>query len=79
MDTVKLNGKGFEEKAESGTKVKIGDELVKYNLNYIAENARSTKTPIIVSNMDEVEEIQVVAQGDVKVGDLIMKVKLKKQ
>ncbi len=78
MDTVQLNGKGFEERTESGAKVKIGDELVKYNLDYIAKNARSTKTPVIINNMDEVEELQVVGQGDVKVGDLIMKVKLKK-
>ena len=78
MDTVQLEGEGFEQKAESGEKVKAGDELVKYNLDFIAKNAKSTKTPVIINNMDEVEELQVVGEGSVKVGDLIMKVKLKK-
>jgi PTS system glucose-specific IIA component len=51
---------------------------VKYDLAFIKENAKSTRTPVIISNMDEVEEIKVVATGDVKVGDLLMKIKLKK-
>jgi PTS system glucose-specific IIA component len=76
IDTVKLDGKGFERLVEAGD-VKKGDELVKYDLNFIKENAKSTRTPVIISNMDEVEELKIVATGNVKVGDLLMKVKLK--
>jgi len=53
-------------------------QLVKYNLEYITENAKSARTPIIISNMDDVAELKVMATGDVKVGDLLMKIKLKK-
>ncbi len=77
IDTVKLDGKGFEQVVEGET-VKKGDEIVKYDLAYIKENAKSTRTPVIISNMDDVEELKIVATGDVKVGDLLMKVKLKK-
>jgi PTS system glucose-specific IIA component len=77
IDTVKLDGKGFERLVEAGD-VKKGDELVKYDLAFIKENAKSTRTPVIISNMDDVEELKIVATGDVKVGDLLMKVKLKK-
>jgi len=77
IDTVKLDGQGFERLVTPGD-VKVGDELVKYNLEYIKENAKSARTPIIISNMDEVAELKVVATGDVKVGDLLMKVKLNK-
>jgi len=78
IDTVKLDGKGFIRVAEAGSDVNPGDELVKYDLAFIQENAKSTRTPIIINNMDEVEELKVVASGVVKVGDLLMKVKVKK-
>ena len=45
----------------------------------VKEKAPSVKTPVIINNMDAVEKIEVVAKGkDVKVGDLIMRVLLKK-
>ena len=54
------------------------DELIKYDLAYIKEHAKSTKTPVIIANMDHVEALEVVASGDVKIGDLLMRVKIKK-
>lgn len=78
IDTVKLNGEGFTRVAESGSSVNVKDELVKYDLDYIKANAKSTRTPVIVANMDQVEALEVVANGDVKVGDLLMRVKIKK-
>jgi len=77
IDTVKLNGDGFTRIAEAGTNVKPGDELVKYDLEYIKANAKSVKTPVIINNMDDVETLEVVATGEVKAGDLLMRVKLK--
>lgn len=78
IDTVKLNGEGFTRIAEAGSEVKVGDELVKYDLEFIKGNAKSSKTPVVINNMDDIEELQVVASGDVKAGDLLMKVKVKK-
>ncbi|MBC2855693.1 MAG: PTS glucose transporter subunit IIA [Cetobacterium sp.] len=78
IDTVKLNGEGFTRIATPGSTVKVGEELVKYDLDYIRANAKSVKTPIIISNMDIVEALEVVATGTVKAGDLLMKVKIKK-
>lgn len=76
VDTVKLNKEGLTRVAENGG-VKKGTELVKYDLDLIKSKGYSTKTPIIVTNMDVVNSIEVVASGDVKVGDLLMKVNLK--
>ncbi|WP_319370021.1 PTS glucose transporter subunit IIA [uncultured Ilyobacter sp.] len=78
IDTVNLNGNGFKRIAESGSKVKIGEELVKYEIDFIKENAKSIITPVIINNMDLVEELKVMANGDVKAGDLLMRVKIKK-
>lgn len=78
IDTVTLKGEGFNRVATSDT-VKVGDKLVEYDLAFIKEKAPSVKTPVIINNMDAVEKIEVVAKGkDVKVGDLIMRVLLKK-
>ena len=77
IDTVKLGGNGFERLVEDGQSVKKGDALVKFDLDYIKENAKSHKTPVIISNMDMVEVIEK-STGEIKAGDLIMKVTLKK-
>ncbi len=76
IDTVKLNKEGFERVGDAG-EVKKGDELVKYDLDFIKEKVPSTKTPVLISNMELVKSIEVVAQGDVKVGDLLMRVYMK--
>ena len=78
IDTVDLDGMGFERIGEPGTIVRIGDELVKYDLDYIRKNAKSAISPIIIASMDEVESIEVMAIGEIKAGDLLMKIKMKK-
>ncbi|WP_291255161.1 PTS glucose transporter subunit IIA [Fusobacterium sp.] len=78
IDTVTLKGEGFNRVATSDS-VEVGDKLVEYDLDFIKDKVPSTKTPVIINNMDAIEKIEVVAKGkDVKVGDLIMRVLLKK-
>lgn len=78
INTVQLKGQGFTRVCESNTLVKTGQELVKYDLEFLTNNAPSVRTPIIITNMDIVDRIEVVAKGDVKAGDLLMRIKLKK-
>jgi glucose-specific phosphotransferase system IIA component len=76
IDTVKLDGKGFERLVEDGQSVKKGDALIKFDLDFIKENAKSHKTPVIISNMDMVEKLER-SNGEVKAGDLLIKVRIK--
>ena len=77
IDTVKLDGKGFQKLREPGP-IKVGDEIVKYNLDEIKDNVLSTISPIIINNMEKVEKIEVLSLGKiVKIGEPIMKVTLK--
>ncbi|WP_338934524.1 PTS glucose transporter subunit IIA [Fusobacterium polymorphum] len=77
IDTVKLDGKGFQKLREPGP-IKVGDEIVKYNLDEIKDNVLSTRSPIIINNMEKVEKIEVLSLGKiVKIGEPIMKVTLK--
>ncbi|WP_320046645.1 PTS glucose transporter subunit IIA [uncultured Ilyobacter sp.] len=79
IDTVDLEGTGFERIGEPGSLVRIGDELVKYDLDFIRKNTKSAISPIIITSMDDVESIEVLARGEVKAGDLLMKIKMKKR
>ncbi|CAN2325612.1 Phosphotransferase system IIA component [Fusobacterium sp. oral taxon C10] len=77
IDTVKLDGKGFQKLREPGP-IKIGDEIVKYNLDDIKDGVPSTRSPIIINNMEKVEKIEVLSLGKViKIGEPIMKITLK--
>ena len=77
IDTVKLDGKGFQKLREPGP-IKIGDEIVKYNLDDIKDGVPSTRSPIIINNMEKVEKIEILSLGKVvKIGEPIMKVTLK--
>lgn len=77
IDTVKLNGEGFEKLREPGP-INVGDKIVKYNLNNIVNAVPSTKTPVVINNMEKVQSIEVLnLNKKVNIGDPIMKVILK--
>ena len=77
IDTVKLDGKGFQKLREPGP-IKIGDEIIKYDLDDIKDGVPSTRSPIIINNMEKVEKIEVLLLGKViKIGEPIMKITLK--
>ena len=77
IDTVKLDGKGFQKLREPGP-IKIGDEIVKYDLDDIKDGVPSTRSPIIINNMEKVEKIEILSlRKIVKIGEPIMKVTLK--
>ncbi len=58
LDTVALKGKGFTPKVGVGDRVKTGDPLIAFDADYIARNARSLLTQIVVTNGDRVAEFK---------------------
>lgn len=69
IDTVKLKGEGFETLVGENDEVKKGQPLLKVNLDYIKENATSTTTPIIFTNLAEGESVQINKQGNVELNE----------
>ncbi|AEN88375.1 Phosphoenolpyruvate-dependent sugar phosphotransferase system EIIABC [Priestia megaterium WSH-002] len=63
LETVNLNGKGFTCLIKEGEKVTQGTPLLKIDLNYIKENAKSLVTPIIFTNLSEHNQIQLLKTG----------------
>ena len=58
LDTVKLGGKGFEALVRKGDTVTVGQPLIKFNADFVATNARSLLTQILVANMETVQNIR---------------------
>ena len=53
IDTVKLNGEGFESLVDVNEPVTQGQPLMKINLAYLKEHAPSVVTPVIITNQDD--------------------------
>lgn len=75
IDTVQLNGEHFDMKVKAGDTIKTGDLLVEVNLEGIKERGYRTITPIVVSNTDMFNEINIVLTGKVKKSEKILEVK----
>ncbi|EJO5349337.1 PTS glucose transporter subunit IIA [Clostridium botulinum] len=58
IDTVKLEGKGFERLLEQGDRVKVGDPIIKIDREFIKDKGYSLITPILITNVDNVKNIQ---------------------
>jgi phosphocarrier protein FPr/phosphocarrier protein len=55
IDTVSLEGAGFEGLAAAGQRVEAGAPLLRFDLDLIARRAPSLATPLIVTNSDHYE------------------------
>lgn len=70
IDTVKLNGEGFEVLVSQGDKVTKGQQLIKIDLHYIRENAPSTITPVVFTNLSEGQEVVIEKTGKQGKGEI---------
>ncbi len=77
IDTVGLAGEGFEPLTTVGAHVCAGDPLLRFDLNVLAERAKSLITPIIVTNGDQFEIEQSISNRLIKVGDDLLTVRSK--
>lgn len=68
IDTVELKGEGFTRIAAEGQEVKIGDTIIEFDLALLEEKAKSTLTPVVISNMDEIKELHKLS-GAITVGE----------
>ncbi|MBP2058645.1 PTS system beta-glucosides-specific IIC component [Lactobacillus colini] len=72
MDTVNLQGKGFETMVEKGQKVKAGDVLVKFDIDSIKQAGYPVTTPVVVTNSKNYKNVTVVRNGKVEVGQQLL-------
>lgn len=76
IDTVTMNGEGFEAKVAQGDKVKAGDVLGTFDSNRIAAAGLDDTTMVIVTNTADYASVDPVATGSVAKGDAVIEVKI---
>ena len=69
IDTVSLNGEGFEVFVENGQKVKKGDPLMKIDIPFLTSHAPSLCSPVLCTELGENQKVRLLATGEVKAGD----------
>ncbi|MFM0817288.1 sucrose-specific PTS transporter subunit IIBC [Streptococcus suis] len=74
IDTVSMNGNGFEKLVAAGDKVKAGDAIAKFDAAKIAEAGLDDTTMIIVTNTADFTEVTPLAEGTIAHGVEFLKV-----
>lgn len=74
MDTVKMNGKGFNPLVKVGEKIKCGQSLMTFSISEIEKAGYVTTTAIVVTNSDEYRDIEVLAQDHRKKSERLIKI-----
>lgn len=69
IDTVKLNGQGFEVYVENGQKVKKGDPMMKLDLDYLKAHAPSVATPILCTELEDNQKVRLLKSGKIQAGE----------
>ena len=78
IDTVKLNGEGFEALVESGQKVKKGEPMLKLDIDYLNKNAPSLVSPVLCTELEDNQRIHLLKEGKVKAGEPLFEIEVLK-
>lgn len=78
IDTVHMHGEGFEAYVKAGDRVKAGDLLLSFDLALVQQKAKSSLTPVVITNGEVVNEChrEHIEQAE-RGSTVLMKVKLK--
>lgn len=69
LDTVKMKGDGFTAFVKKGDQVKAGQKLIEFDLEKVRKQAKSTISPIVVTNSGEWKGLKSVAAKNVVASD----------
>lgn len=71
LDTVNLDGKGFEKLVENNQQVEAGQELVRFDIDLIKDAGYETVTPIVVTNVGNYSDVLVTNDSEIQQGDYL--------
>ena len=75
MDTVKMNGKGFDVKTKVNERVKEGDLLLEFDRNEIQKEGYSLITPVVITNNNNYEQDELCIDEEALFGKSIINLK----
>lgn len=74
IDTVQLNGKGYDIRVQEGDVLKKGDLIGYFDIEKIKNEKYRTITPVIIANSDEFKKIEMIKKGSVTREEEILRV-----
>lgn len=74
LNTVMLEGQGFEVLVEEGANVKKGQTLLRFDMDFIQSKGCQLVSPVLVTNADDFQDIRILKQGPVKAGEKIYQI-----
>ncbi|MCM3567939.1 PTS glucose transporter subunit IIA [Neobacillus mesonae] len=78
METVAMEGEGFQGHVIQGDTVKAGDKLVTFDLDLVKDKAESIISPVVITNFDIVESLTKTKDTSVTRGEsILLQAKLK--
>ncbi|WP_411841853.1 PTS glucose transporter subunit IIA [Salinicoccus sp. HZC-1] len=72
LETVAMEGKGFEGFVSEGDRVEAGDKLVTFDIDLVKEEANSTISPVIITNSDELESFNIESVTEAVKGETVI-------
>mgnify|MGYP000641668505 CR=1 FL=1 len=75
MDTVELNGEGYEAFCSQGDQIKKGDKLIEFDVEWIKSRGYDVTTPVIIANSQEFKETHTVKTGSMIFGETVLYLK----
>lgn len=75
LDTVDMNGRGFEVKVKAGEKVQAGQLIMKFSKKEIAAAGHPDTTAVLVTNADSFQEVNLLRTGTGPVGEKLLQIK----
>ena len=74
IDTVNLNGQGFDVLVKDGDQVKKGDPLMKLDVEFLKNHAPSLASPVLCTELTENQKIRLLKSGTIKAGEALFAV-----
>jgi PTS system D-glucosamine-specific IIC component len=74
IDTVKLEGRGFEVMVSDGQHVKKGEPMMKLDLEFLKSHAPSIVSPVLCTDLEDGQEVRLLHTGEIKAGEPLMEV-----
>lgn len=74
LETVNMNGEGFQVHVQQGDAVKIGDPLVTFSKEKIEKAGYDPVTMLIISNTKDFKEVKQVKQGSIETKEPLLQV-----
>ena len=72
LETVALSGEGFVAHVRAGERVQAGDKLISFDLDFLAERAKSLISPIVLTNRERFRITRRVQDRRVAIGEWLM-------